>query len=255
MHSRTNRAAWLHGPPSHCHPPPGPAPGTPWRLILLGPPGVGKGTLAEWLAESLGACHLSTGDVFRGMKTIPESERSHAMQEALAFMARGELVSDATVLELVSERVECLRCRSGFLLDGFPRTVAQAEALDELLHREGITLSGVLNFELPLDEIVARVADRRVCLRCKAVYSLTFKPPKVEGQCDRCGSPLHQREDDRPEASAVRMRHYEASTAPLIQYYDAAGLTLHVDCRQGSRAAFENVSAMLKRLEREEATA
>jgi adenylate kinase len=221
-------------------------PGPTWRLILLGPPGVGKGTLAEWLSESLGACHLSTGDVFRGMKSIPENERSHAMREALAYMNRGELVPDGTVLELVGERLECLRCPGGFLLDGFPRTVAQAEALGEMLLREGIALGGVLNFELALEEIVARVADRRVCPGCKAVYNLAFKPPAAAGRCDRCGNALHQREDDRPEASAVRMRQYEESTAPLIQYYHRAGLILHVDCSRGSREAFETTLALLK---------
>lgn len=251
MHPKTNRAAWLHGPPAHCDPPLPPQVGPPWRLVLLGPPGVGKGTLAEWLSESLGACHLSTGDVFRGMKNIPEHERSHAMREALAVMIRGGLVSDATVLELVGERVECLRCRGGFLLDGFPRSVGQAEALEQILRREAIALNGVLNFELPLEEIVERVAARRVCLGCKAVYNLSFKPPKVEGHCDRCGKPLHQRSDDRPEASAVRMRIYEETTAPLIQYYDKAGLLLHVDCRQGSRAAFEATLELLQRMERE----
>ena len=135
----------------------------PWRLVLLGAPGVGKGTQAELLRDHLGACPLSTGDVFRAAKTLPESDRSPAMVAALEHMSKGELVPDATVLEMVRERKACLCCPGGFLLDGFPRTVAQAEALAGLLVEVGVKLDAVVNFRLPIDEIVSRLSGRRTC--------------------------------------------------------------------------------------------
>ena len=205
-----------------------PAVEQPWRLVLLGPPGVGKGTQAALISERLGTCHLSTGDIFRAAKSLDEKERTPALVEALECMRQGKLVSDETVLELVRERVDCLRCRGGFLLDGFPRTVAQAQALDELLQQEGIPLSAVVSYELPIARIVARLSGRRTCGQCKAVYHIVARPPKVAGVCDHCGGALYQREDDQPEAIKVRMETYEKSTAPLIAYYQERGLMVPV---------------------------
>ncbi len=216
--SKPNRAAWLTGPAATCTPP-ATAAARAWRLVLLGAPGVGKGTQAELLCAKLGTCHLSTGDVFRAAKTLPADARSPAMTAALEYMKRGELVPDATVLAMVTERVDCLRCPGGFLLDGFPRTVAQAEALEKLLADNKLALDAVLDYELPLEEIVARLSGRRTCPNCKAVYHLTGRPPKVEGICDACGGKLVQREDDRPESIRVRMHAYERSTAPLTDFY------------------------------------
>jgi len=138
-------------------------------------------------------------------------------------MRRGELVSDALVVAMVRERVECLRCDGGFLLDGFPRTAAQAGALDVLLTEQGVALDAVLNYELPLEEIVARLSGRRTCAGCKAVYHLTARVPRVAGVCDHCGDQLIQRADDRPEAIRVRMHAYEASTRPLAEHYQRMG--------------------------------
>jgi adenylate kinase len=138
-------------------------------------------------------------------------------------MRRGELVPDAVVVALVRERAECLRCRGGFLLDGFPRTVGQAQALDALLVKQGVSLDAVLSYELPPEEVVTRLSGRRTCPGCKAVYHLDARLPRVYGTCDRCGSRLIQREDDRPEAIRVRMRAYEASTRPLVEHYERAG--------------------------------
>ena len=223
METKCDRAAWLKGPTYTCNVQSKQV-ARPYRLVLLGSPGVGKGTQAELLSERLGACHLSTGDVFRAVKSLTSAERSPAMSAALEYMQRGDLVPDATVLEIIRERIACLRCGNGFLLDGFPRTVAQAEALQAILASEKIQLDAVVNYELPLDEIVARISGRRTCTKCKAVFHVTALPPKLAGVCDKCGGTLIQRDDDRPEAVRVRMAVYEKSTAPLVAFYRQRGL-------------------------------
>jgi adenylate kinase len=196
----------------------------PYRLVLLGPPAVGKGTQAALLSQALGPCHLSTGDLFRAAQCQAEQgELSPALQTALKAMRRGDLVCDAVVVSMVRERVRCLRCRGGFLLDGFPRTVNQARALEALLAEQGLALDAVLSYELPLEEIIPRLSGRRTCSGCKTVYHLVARPPRAEGICDQCGSRLVQREDDRPESIRVRMHAYEESTRPLTEYYQSAG--------------------------------
>jgi len=227
MSSKADRAAWLEGPSTPCSPVPEERL-RPWRLILLGAPGVGKDTQAQLLEERLGACHLSTGDVFRAARGRGECEQSPAMAAALESMSRGELVSDNTVWEWVRERSACIRCRGGFILDGFPRTLAQAERLQEMLGRENIPLDAVVDYELPLDEIVRRLSGRRTCEQCKAVFQVTQQPPKSEGVCDHCGGKLFQRDDDRLEAISVRTMAYEQKTAPLIEYYQGLGLLVSI---------------------------
>lgn len=224
---KNDREAWLKGGDSLCAilPPP---PLHIYRLILLGAPGVGKGTQAELLGQRLGACHLSTGDVFRAAKSLPKEQLSPAMQMALASMSRGELVQDETVLAMVRERSRCLRCRGGFLLDGFPRTVVQAEALENVLKWERRALTAAVNYDLPTDVIVARLSGRRTCPDCKAVYHETTRPPKTSGVCDQCGGKLYQREDDRAESVRVRMTAYQRSTKPLIDFYERRGLLVTV---------------------------
>ena len=223
MQTTRDRKAWLQGPAAICNLPPEHN-DRPLRLVLLGAPGVGKGTQAEMLCAKLGACHLSTGDIFRAAKAMDACDRSPALSAALQFMRRGELVPDETVLALVSERITCLKCGGGFLLDGFPRTVAQAEALAELLGRNRLTLDAVISYELPIDQIVARLSGRRTCPDCKAVFHVTALPPRVPGMCDHCGAKLYQREDDRPESVRVRMKAYETSTAPLAEFYSNRGI-------------------------------
>lgn len=225
---KPDRTAWLRGGSSVCLTPARHTVGKPWRIVLLGAPGVGKGTQAELLCERLGCCHLSTGDVFRAAKTCHDGELSPAMEEALNYMRRGELVPDTTVLAMVSERLRCLRCSGGFLLDGFPRTVAQAEALENLLTKEGIGINAVFNYELPIPQIVARLSGRRTCAKCKAVFHVMTKPPRVSNVCDHCGGELLQREDDRPESVKVRMEAYEKSTRPLIDFYQNRGLLVTI---------------------------
>ncbi len=242
-----DRAAWLKGGPARCSVPPR-ATARPWRLVLLGAPGVGKGTQAELLHQRLGACQLSTGDVFRAARSLEPCERTPALNEALDFMRRGELVPDATVLAMVRERRPCLHCQGGFLLDGFPRTVAQAEALDRLLTEEQVRLDAVLSYELELEKIVTRLSGRRTCARCKAVFHVSTRPPRVEGFCDHCGGPLVQREDDRPEAIRVRMAAYEQSTAPLAGYYRQRRLLVPIAADGGPEDIFaRTVAALLAR--------
>ncbi len=228
MREKRDRTVWIKGLNVACPAVPK-RQGRAYRLVLLGAPGVGKGTQAELLSERLGACQLSTGDIFRAAKTLDPAERTPALTSALEYMRRGDLVPDTTVLDLVRERVQCLKCEGGFLLDGFPRTVAQAEALAELLQQEKIALTAVVSYEMPIEKIVARLSGRRTCPNCKSVYHVTNMPPRVEGVCDRCGTKLIQREDDRPESVRVRMEVYEKSTKPLIDFYCQRGLLVTID--------------------------
>ncbi|HTZ46257.1 MAG TPA: nucleoside monophosphate kinase [Verrucomicrobiae bacterium] len=227
MTTQPDRASWLQGPSAQCTPFPGKI-SAPWRLVLLGAPGVGKGTQAQLLHERLGACHLSTGDVFRAAASRKDCVPSPAMAAALEYMMRGALVPDVTVWEMVRERVGCLRCCGGFLLDGFPRTLSQAESLSKLLQKEHLSLNAVVNYELPVSEIISRLSGRRTCTKCKAVCHVVNQPPKQEGICDYCGAALYQREDDRPESVRVRLQAYEQSTAPLIEFYRQQGLLLSI---------------------------
>jgi adenylate kinase len=150
------------------------------------------------------------------------------MKEALDYMRRGALVPDSTVWEMVRERSGCLRCGGGFILDGFPRTLAQAESLRHQLDKESIALTAVINYELALAEIVTRLSGRRTCEKCKAVFHVTGRPPKTAGSCDNCGGTLFQRDDDRPESIRTRLEAYSRSTAPLIDFYKRLGLLIPV---------------------------
>ena len=242
---KRDRKAWLQGANAQCTPPPQ-RNGQPRRLVLLGAPGVGKGTQAELLCEKLGACHLSTGDIFRAAKGLEECQRTPALTAALDYMRRGDLVPDETVLALVAERVGCLRCEGGFLLDGFPRTVAQAEALQRLLAGEKLGLDAVLSYELPLEQVVARLSGRRTCPKCKAVFHVEARPPKVAGVCDHCGAALYQREDDRPESIRVRMEAYEKSTAPLADFYRQRNLLVSITAEGSPEEIFKRSLDALK---------
>jgi adenylate kinase len=244
MDTKSDRAAWIRGGTEVCSTPPA-AVSSPRRLVLLGAPGVGKGTQAELLCAHFGACHLSTGDIFRSAKGLDPCQRTPALTAALDFMRKGELVPDGTVLALVAERLNCLKCEGGFLLDGFPRTVAQAEALEKLMQGKGLKLDAVLSYDLPLERIVSRLGGRRTCSVCKAVFHVDARPPKVPGVCDNCGGSLFQREDDRPESIRVRMAAYERNTMPLFEFYAARKLLVSVSAEGAPEEIFKRTLSLL----------
>lgn len=239
-----NRARWLQGPSAECSVPPV-ATNLPWRLILLGAPGVGKGTQADFLTHRLRACHLSTGDVFRTAARRCDCNQSPAMKEAQSYMRRGALVPDLIVWKMVRERSACLNCRGGFILDGFPRTLAQAQALKQHLEKEHLAISAVIDYELPEEEIIKRLSGRRTCENCGAVFHLTSHPPKQKDICDQCSGKLYQREDDRPESVKVRLQAYHDSTAPLLAFYRNLGLLASVPADGAPEDIFNRTIAAL----------
>jgi len=228
MNELQDRAAWFKGGSTVCatiHA----LPRRVYRLVLLGAPGVGKGTQADLLCERLGACHLSTGDLCRAAKRLSDGEVNPELETALGCMRRGELVTDETMLALVRQRGRCLRCPVGFVLDGFPRTVEQAVALQGMLERENLPLTATIHYVLPPDQVIARLSGRRTCPGCKAAFHLTMQPPRANGICDHCAGRLFQREDDQPESIRVRMRAYEQSASPLLDFYQKRGLLISID--------------------------
>jgi adenylate kinase len=237
-------ARWLRGS-SSCSKPRFRERRSCWRLVLLGPPGVGKGTQSQLLKQRLGTCHLSTGDLFRAACSRVGCNPTPAVAEAMNYMRRGELVPDSTVWDMVRERTECLRCRVGFLLDGFPRTLPQAEQLQTFLEDALLPLSAVVEYKMPLDEIIKRLSGRRVCETCNAVFHVTSRPPKVEGVCNDCGGRLYQRPDDCPASISVRMEAYRNSTSPLIEYYKDLGLLTSIDADGSADQVFARTMGAL----------
>ncbi len=239
-------AAWLTGKPVSEDAAKGFKSETPFRFVLLGGPGVGKGTQAGFLSKAYGIIPLSTGEVFRAAKKMDKSELSPAMIESFDYMTKGLLVPDETVVKIVRERMFCLKSPTGFMLDGFPRTIPQANALDEMLQQVNESLTAVLYFELSTEETINRISGRRTCPKCKATYHMTNKPPKIEGKCDSCGADLILREDDRPEAVRTRLEVYQKSTAPLIEFYEKKGLLLRVSSEGQPEDVFVRVEKVLK---------
>lgn len=196
------------------------------RLILLGAPGAGKGTLAKMLNQVDGSVQISTGDILRGAVQAG----TDLGKKAEAFMKAGDLVPDQLIMDIMEKRLQEPDCAKGFLLDGFPRTIPQAEALKTLLAKLGITLDVVANIEVPREEILNRLTTRRTCTnaQCQAIYNVRSQPPKVSGVCDKCGSPIVQRDDETEEAISKRLDTYDEKTAPLIEFYRKEGLLLVV---------------------------
>jgi adenylate kinase len=195
------------------------------RLAMLGPPGAGKGTQARLLAHELNIPQISTGDLLR------DAVRRHTPSgtEAKRYMERGLLVPDELVLKTVSERMSEKDAAEGFILDGFPRTRAQAVALDEMLASKGQNLSRVLVLEISDEEIVKRITGRRVCKNCGAMYHVIFDPPRNAELCNECNGELYQREDDNEDTVRMRLEQYAAEITPLLQYYDKKGILLRID--------------------------
>jgi adenylate kinase len=249
MYSIGNRVEWLQGPGANCAKT-GPVAPRPWHLVLLGPPGVGKGTQAEKIIGEFGACHLSTGDVFRyAARDTSGQAPSPAMATALAAMKRGELVSDNTVVELVRERAGCLACQYGFLLDGFPRTLEQAHALNGILASVERKLDAAINYFAPEPLIIERLSGRRVCKQCRTGYHVANKPPRVAGRCDACGGELFQRDDDKPEAIRTRLQAYAATCNPVLEYYRRQGLLREIEASGDPEAVFAHTRAVIEKLD------
>lgn len=195
------------------------------RVVLLGPPGAGKGTQAKLLQERFEACQVSTGDILR--KAV--AEQTPLGRKASEYLHQGTLVPDSLVVDLVAERLREKDCEKGFILDGFPRTLSQAQSLEQILTKMGLALGYVLSVQVPHEVIVERLAGRRTCKGCGALYHLTFDPPKTQGVCDRCGGEIYQRDDDRAETIIARLKVYDAQTAPLISYYRDRGILRDID--------------------------
>ncbi len=198
------------------------------QLLLMGPPGAGKGTQAAELVKKFNIPHISTGDMFRAAV----KEGTELGKKAKAVMDAGGLVPDEITIGIVKERLAKNDCKKGFILDGFPRTVEQADALKKILDGLGMNLTRVLNIHVPSEDLVERATGRRICKNCGATYHIKFNPTNKDGVCDNCGGELYQRKDDNESTMKNRLSNYEQSTKPLIDYYKNANLYTEIDGRQ-----------------------
>jgi adenylate kinase len=211
------------------------------NIILLGAPGAGKGTQAERIVAAYGVAHISTGDILR--KAVADG--TELGLEAKRYMDAGELVPDEVVIGLARDRLAEPDCENGFLLDGFPRTVAQAEALNKVLGELGKALHAVVEIDVDKDALLKRLTSRRTCRDCGKVYNLLIERPKQHDVCDVCGGEVYQRDDDTVETVSNRLEVYETSTAPLVDYYQRTGLLRRVDGNQAPDEVFEEIRAVL----------
>ncbi|EJM2425073.1 adenylate kinase [Staphylococcus pseudintermedius] len=212
------------------------------NIILMGLPGAGKGTQASEIIKKYPIPHISTGDMFR--KAI--KDETELGKEAKSYMDRGELVPDEVTVGIVKERISEDDAKKGFLLDGFPRTIEQAEALNSILEELGRTIDAVVNIEVPEEELMNRLTGRRICETCGTTYHLVFNPPKVEGICDIDGGKLYQREDDNPETVANRLEVNVKQSKPILEFYNHKGLLKNID---GSKHIDEVTSDVIEILE------
>jgi adenylate kinase len=211
------------------------------RLVFLGAPGVGKGTQADRIAAEYGVRKISTGDLLRDAVR----NQTRLGLEAKAYMDQGKLVPDTVVIGLVRERLNDPSIAKGFILDGFPRTVPQAEALGQVLSEKGIALDRVINFKVSRADVVRRLSGRRSCPKCQATFHVEFAPSKNGDVCDRCGETLVQRSDDKPDAIEMRLKVYEEQTAPLITFYERQGKLSHLDGGGAVETVYQNLMNLL----------
>jgi len=211
------------------------------NIIMLGPPGAGKGTQAKMLVERLGIPQISTGDMLRAAV----KDGTELGKKAKEYMDAGKLVPDEVVIGIVKERLAQADCERGFILDGFPRTIPQAEALDRVLEELGKRIDYVINVAVPNEELITRLTGRRTCRKCGAMYHVVFNPPREEGRCDKCGGELYQRDDDREETIRQRLEVYQAQTAPLIDYYKKKGVLYDIDGTGSIEDIFQNILKVL----------
>lgn len=211
------------------------------KIVMLGAPGAGKGTQAQKIAEKYDIPHISTGDIFRSnIKAGTELGK-----KAKSFIDQGLLVPDEVTIGMLLDRIHESDCKNGYILDGFPRTIPQAESLTEALAKSGEAIDFALNVDVPDANIVNRMAGRRACLKCGATYHIQFAAPKKEGICDKCGSELVLRDDDKPETVQKRLEVYHEQTHPLIDYYEKKGVLHTVDGTQTMETVFENITDIL----------
>ena len=213
------------------------------RIVLLGAPGAGKGTQAVAISNSLGLAHVASGDLFRQA----QDSGSELGVLVRSYMEKGELVPDAVTIRVMRERICAPDCAQGFILDGFPRTLEQAKALDEVLMEKGKAIDVVLYIKASTGELVRRLSGRWICRNCQTPYHMINSPPKMPGRCDRCGGELYQRPDDSEEAVRNRLRVYSTQTAPLIEYYIGQGKLVEINGEGGVGAVAEEVMAALSR--------
>lgn len=213
------------------------------KLLIMGPPGAGKGTQAEVLVKELNITHISTGDMFRNAI----KQGTEMGKKAKEFMDKGELVPDEVVIGMVRDRLSQPDTGKGFLLDGFPRTVEQAKALDVTLDSLKINLDGVINIVVPLEKLMARLTGRRVCRGCGASYHVLFNLPQTEGKCNTCAGELYQRTDDNEESVSIRLKAYQEKTQPLIDYYENKGILLNINGDQEINNVLDDIVKALKK--------
>ncbi|NLC50950.1 MAG: adenylate kinase [Firmicutes bacterium] len=217
-------------------------------IILLGPPGAGKGTQAEQLVKKYKLVHIATGDILR----TAVKNKTPLGRKAKEYMDRGELVPDQIVVGLVKERLQKPDAAKGGLLDGFPRTVVQADELEKVLQELGQKIAAVINIRVDEEELVQRLSGRRICRECGSTYHLKFNPSKVRNVCDRCGGEFYQRDDDTIETVKNRLSVYKEQTAPLIAYYEEKNQIYHIDGSEDIEAVFANICSILDALMEQE---
>lgn len=215
------------------------------KLVMLGAPGAGKGTQATTISQKYRVPHISTGDILR--EAVAKGTGLGA--KAKIYMDAGKLVPDQLVIDIVKERLGEVDCRGGFVLDGFPRTVAQAEVLQDVLERMDRQLDAVLDIEVDQDELIRRLTLRRQCRDCGKIFHLAYDPPKVEGTCDSCGGQIYQRADDQEIAIKERLEEYRKKTQPLIAYYKELGLLRVINGKQAADGVFSDINRVLEAAE------